>query len=287
MKQKTYLLPITLFVLAFGLLYWQTIYGMVMDWYHDENYSHGFLIPLISGYLLWQRKEEIKSIESKPINTGLLVVLTGLAVYLVGNVSGESFSMRASMLIVLAGAIIFSFGMRFFNAISFPYFYLIFMIPLPYILYDSVAFPLKLIVSKYSVEFLSMIGIPVLREGNVIHLVTTTLEVADACSGIRSIMSLLALSTALAYFTQRGWIKKTALILLAIPIAIFANSIRVIGTGILASKIGAKAAEGFFHEFAGLVIFGVAMAMLIFSAFVLGRVGNKNTKENKSEGTHE
>jgi exosortase len=146
------------------------------------------------------------------------------------------------------------------------------MIPLPYILYDSVAFPLKLLVSKFSVDFLTLIGVLALREGNIIHLVNTTLEVADACSGIRSIISLLALSTALAYFTQDGWIKKLVLVALAVPIAILVNSLRVIGTGILADKYGVEAAEGFFHEFAGLMIFGVAIVMLVLSAIVLGKI---------------
>ncbi len=248
---------------------------MAMDWYIDENYSHGFLIPFISGYILWQRKDSIKTADYVPSNLGFLLVIIGLGLYLVGTVAGETFTMRTSMLIVLAGAIVFGYGFGLFKTISFPFFYLVFMIPLPYLLYDSIAFPLKLFVSKYSVDFLGVIGVPVLREGNVIHLVSTTLEVADACSGIRSIMSLLALSAALAYFSQTGWLKRTVLIALAIPIALFANSIRVIGTGILASKYGAKAAEGFFHEFAGLVIFGVAMALLIISTFVIGKIGSK------------
>ena len=146
------------------------------------------------------------------------------------------------------------------------------MIPLPYLIYDSVAFPLKLLVSKVSVQFLSFIGILVLREGNIIHLASTTLEVADACSGIRSIISLLALSTAIAYLTQKGWIKRVILVVLAVPIAVFVNAVRVIVTGILAERYGAEAAEGFFHEFAGLVIFGIAIVMLIGSAIILGKM---------------
>jgi exosortase A len=263
------------FVSVFVFLYWQTIYTMAADWYIDENYSHGFLIPFITGYILWQKKDSIKTANFVPSNAGILLVIMGLGFYLVGTVAGESFTMRISMLVVLAGTIIFAYGFGLFKTISFPFFYLVFMIPLPYILYDSVAFPLKLIVSKYSVSFLKLIGIPVLREGNIIQLVSTTLEVADACSGIRSMMSLLALSAALAYFTQRGWLKRTILIALSVPIALFANSIRVIGTGILASRYGSAAAEGFFHEFAGLVIFGVAMTMLILSAVLMGKMGSK------------
>jgi exosortase len=266
---------LAVFLSAFVFLYWKTLYGMAVDWYIDENYSHGFLIPFISGYILWQRKDSIKATEFVPSNLGMLLVMMGLGFYLIGATAGESFTMRVSMLIVLAGTIIFGYGFGLFKTISFPFFYLIFMIPLPYILYDSIAFPLKLLVSKYSVDFLRVIGVPTMREGNVIYLVSTTLEVADACSGIRSIMSLLALSAALAYFTQRGWLKRAVLIALAIPIALFANSIRVIGTGILASRYGSRAAEGFFHEFAGLVIFGVAMTMLILSALLISKTGSK------------
>jgi exosortase A len=269
---------VAIFLSAFVFLYWQTLYGMAVDWYIDENYSHGFLIPLISGYLVWERRHTIKSVATSPSNLGSFIVIVGLVIYLIGNVAGESFTMRVSLLFVMGGALLFTYGGGLFKTVSFPFFYLIFMIPLPYILYDSIAFPLKLLVSKYSVDFLRVIGVPTMREGNVIYLVNTTLEVADACSGIRSIMSLLALSAALAYFTQRGWLKRAVLIALAIPIALFANSIRVIGTGILASRYGSRVAEGFFHEFAGLVIFGVAMAMLILSALVISKTGSKKNE---------
>jgi exosortase len=266
---------VAIFVAAFTALYFDAIRGMVLDWYNDENYSHGFLIPVISGYILWQRREEIAAVEAKPSLFGLVVVLAGLCQFLFGYVSGESFTMRFSMLVVAAGAILFSYGAPLFKLVAFPFCYLVYMIPLPYILYDSIAFPLKLLVSKYSVAFLKLIGIPVYREGNVINLVNTTLEVADACSGIRSIVSLLALATALAFFSQKGWLKRTILIVMAIPIAVFANGVRVIGTGILATRYGSKAAEGFFHEFAGLVIFGVAMALLLFTSGLLGKIGGR------------
>lgn len=273
---KLDLISLIVFLAAFGFVYWNTVSGMVSDWYVDENYSHGFLIPLISGYLVWQKREEILSLESKPTNMGLLFVFAGLACYLVGSAAGELFTMRISLLVVLAGVILFARGATLFKRVSFPFFYLIFMIPLPYILYDAVAFPLKLFVTKYSVEFLKLIGIPVFREGNVINLVNTSLEVVDACSGVRSIVSLLALATALAYFSLNGWVKRVALVLLAIPIAIFTNGVRLVGTGILATRYGSKAAEGFFHEFAGLVIFGVAIVLLALASYILGKIGGRN-----------
>ena len=271
--KKLEALSILIFLGVLALLYMDPVASMVGEWYTDENYSHGFLIPVISGYLLWQRKDELAKARISPANTGVLIAALGLLMFLVGNVAGENFTMRFSLLVVVAGAIIFAYGYGFFGAMLFPYMYLFFMLPLPFILYDAVAFPLKLMVTEYSVLALKLVGIPVLRDGNIIELTNITLEVADACSGIRSIVSLLALSTAFAFFTQSRFHKRFILIALAIPIAIIANSIRVIGTGILASRYGSAAAEGFFHEFAGLVIFGIAIVMLVLSAIVLRKAG--------------
>ena len=271
--KKLEALSILIFLGVLALLYMDPVASMVGEWYTDENYSHGFLIPVISGYLLWQRKDELAKARISPANTGVLIAALGLLMFLVGNVAGENFTMRFSLLVVVAGAIIFAYGYGFFGAMLFPYMYLFFMLPLPFILYDAVAFPLKLMVTEYSVLALKLVGIPVLRDGNIIELTNITLEVADACSGIRSIVSLLALSTAFAFFTQSRFHKRFILVALAIPIAIIANSIRVIGTGILASRYGSAAAEGFFHEFAGLVIFGIAIVMLVLSAIVLRKAG--------------
>ncbi len=264
---------LVVFVAAFSFLYWEVIYEMVMVWNNDENYSHGLLIPFISAYLLYQRKDELNRVQIKPAAVGIPVLLAGICLLILGNLSNEYFTSRLSMLVVLAGMVLFVFGMQCFRLMMFPFVYLLFMIPLPYIIYDSVAFPLKLFVTKVSVSFLDMLGILVLSEGNIIHLEDITLEVADACSGIRSIISLMALSTALAFFTQKGRLKKIVFILLAIPIAIAVNAMRVIGTGILANKYGSVVAEGFFHEFAGLVIFGSAIALLILSAVVMNKIG--------------
>ena len=272
MMKRRDAISLLIFLAVLSDLYYGPVVSMVGEWYTDENYSHGFLIPLISGYLAWQRRDAIAKSPISPANTGIIFVALGLMLFLLGNVAGENFSMRFSLLVVVAGAIIFAYGYGFFGSMLFPYMYLFFMLPLPFILYDAVAFPLKLMVTDYSVAALKLFGIPVLRDGNIIELTNITLEVADACSGIRSIVSLLALSTAFAYFTQEGLLKRLILVSLAIPIAIIANAIRVIGTGFLASKIGAAAAQGFFHEFAGLVIFGIAIVMLIAAAYVLKKI---------------
>jgi exosortase len=169
--------------------------------------------------------------------------------------------------------ILYFFGTRVFRIMLLPLLYLFFMVPLPYIVYDSIAFPLKQIVAKFSVDALQLMGVVIIREGNIIMLPETTLEVADACSGIRSLMSLLALSVAFAVFTQKSNLKRVIMVLSAIPIAILTNGLRVIVTGILAQYWGSKAAEGFFHEFAGLAVFGVALVMLAGLGTLLRKVG--------------
>jgi exosortase len=235
---------------------------MVQQWYDDPNYSHGFIVPLIAGYFIYERREELMKTEVKPSTAGLLIIIFGLLQLCVGYLAFELYTMRSSFIVILAGMILYFFGMAVFRIMLLPVIYLFFMVPLPYIVYDSLAFPLKQFVAKYSVEVLQLMGVVIIREGNILMLPETTLEVADACSGIRSLVSLLALATAFAVFSLKSTVKRVIMIIMAIPIAIFTNGLRVIGTGILAQYWGAKAAEGFFHEFAGLAVFGVALLML-------------------------
>jgi exosortase len=245
------------------VVYFSIVPPMVMDWYTDDNYSHGFLIPLIAGYFLYERRDALRSALVEPWGAGLLVVILGLVQLSVAWLGTEYFTMRSSLIVIMAGMVLYFFGRNVFKIAILPIFYLIFMVPLPYIIYDAMAFPLKLFVTKVSVGFLKSVGIVVMREGNILMFPATTLEVADACSGIRSLMSLLALSVAFAFFSQRSNLKRWVLILSAVPIAIFCNALRVIVTGVLAQYWGAKAAEGFFHEFAGMVVFALAMVMLV------------------------
>jgi exosortase len=246
---------------------------MVKQWYEDPNYSHGFLVPVISGYFLYQVLEDLKKTMIAPKNAGLVVIVMGLLMLMAGYVGTEYFAMRLSLIVLLAGMVLYFFGSGVLQKTALPIGFLFFMVPLPAIVYNSFAFPLKLFVAKYSVLFLQSIGIVVMREGNIIMFPNTVLEVADACSGMRSIMSLLALGVGSAFISQNAIWKRWALVLSAVPIAIFTNALRVIATGILAQYWGAKAAEGFFHEFAGFVIFGLAMVLLACVAAVLRRVG--------------
>lgn len=267
---KLYRVQLTLCLLLFAGLYSMIIPPMVMQWYQDPNYSHGFIVPLISAYFLYQRRQQLVSLPIEPSNIGLPVVVIGLFQMIIGWAGSEYFTMRVSLVVVLAGMILYLFGLRVFRYAAFPILYLLFMVPLPYIVYDGIAFPLKLFVTWISVETLQLLGVTVLREGNIIMFPTTTLEVADACSGIRSLLSLAALAVAIAFSMKFSPAWRTAIALSAVPIAISANVLRVVVTGILAQFWGARAAEGFFHEFAGLAVFGLAIIMLL-SLAALGR----------------
>ncbi len=267
-----WIISVAVLVLMIAGLYHDVIIKMASQWYNDPNNSHGFLVPMISVYLLWEKREDLKEVDIVPSNFGIIVLLFGIVLLIVGNIAAELFTMRFSMIVVMAGLIIFLAGFTLFRVVLLPLGYLILMIPLPYIFYNSIAFPLKLFAAKSAVWTLRFIEIPVYRDGNIITLAQTTLEVADACSGIRSLMSLIALGIALSFFTQRGWPRRILLVVLAVPVAIFVNVMRVITTGILAHYYGEKAATGFFHEFSGFVMFAVAMAMLVALSIVLNRL---------------
>lgn len=259
-------------LLLLAVVYSSIFQGLYFDWSNDENYSHGFLVPVISGYFAWQMREELQDLPFRPANTGLALILFSLLMLFAGVSAQVDFALRMSFVFLLCGIVLFLLGWRWLKTLALPLGFLFFMIPLPYIVYDSIAFPLKLFVAKFSVIALKLMGVIVLREGNIIMFPTTVLEVADACSGLRSIMSLLALGVALAFISLKSKKGRILLVLLTVPIAIFTNMLRVIGTGFLAQYYGAAAAEGFFHEFAGMGVFLVAMVLLFVSSGLLRKV---------------
>ncbi len=262
-----------LVLVAISAVYATIVPSMVGDWYNDQNYSHGFLVPLIAAYFLSQNWQELNSTPLRPSNAGLLVIIGSLLLLSLGFIGTEYFTMRSSLVFLLAGIVLYWFGWAVLRLASLPIAFLIFMVPLPYIVYDSLAFPLKLLVTKASVVVLKILTIPVVSEGNIIMFPQTVLEVADACSGLRSLMSLVTLAVALAFLTQKTTLKRTLLIVSSVPVAIVTNMFRVITTGVLANRYGAAAAEGFFHEFAGLAVFALAMVILFGESAILKKVG--------------
>ena len=255
-------------VACFVILYYQVIAKLVSDWWNDDNYSHGFLIVPIALYFAWERRAALKEAPSTPSSWGLAVVAGSLAMLLAGILGSELFLPRVSILGILAGAILFLFGWNHLKILILPIAFLILMIPIPAIIFNHIVFPLQLLASQFGENALVVCQIPILREGNVLHLANTSLEVAEACSGIRSLVSLLTLGIVYGYIMDpRLWVR-IVLAAATVPIAIVANGIRVAGTGVAAHFYGPEAAEGFSHTFSGWIIFVAAFIML----FVLHRV---------------
>jgi len=261
-------------ILSLTLLYFRVAQGLVSDWIRMPGFSHGFLIPLVSLYFVYERRNQLYTLLPSGNWAGLGLIILGILLLFFGNLATEYFSMRLSILIVLGGIILFLLGKEFYKILLFPLVFLIFMIPIPSIFMDRISFPMQLFASKVATKSLYLIGIPVLREGNIILLANTSLEIAEACSGIRSLISLLTLSVVFAYFSQKETWKRIVLILSTFPIAIIANAARVTGTGILAYHYGDNVAQEFFHGFTGWILFVVAFICLFIVGSLLSRTKN-------------
>ena len=255
-------------LLLFVWLYHSILYNLVLQWIHDPNFSHGFFVPAFSLYVLWQDRKELKSIQPAPSWAGLPLVLVALVLLVLGVLGVELFTSRVSLLVLLAGLCVLSRGWEFFRAVRFPWAFLILMIPLPNLILQKFTFPLQMLASRLSTFMLEIVGVPVLREGNVIVLAAMPLEVAEACSGIRSLFSLVTLAIIYGYLMEkRNWVR-VVLACAAVPIAVFANSFRIFGTGLIVQYWDPDKAVGFYHEFQGWLVFVVSLALL----FALHRV---------------
>lgn len=243
-------------------LYWSTLGRLIAQWWNDPNFSHGFFVPLFCGFVLWQERDRLKRIPLRPSWSGLPLVVIALLFLIVGQLGAEIFLARTSFLILLAGLTILFAGWSLFRAVLFPWAFLFLMIPIPAILFNQITFPLQLLASKVSAAILPVLGVPILREGNIINLPSMALEVAEACSGIRSLMSLLTLAIIYGYLTERRIWVRWLLAIASVPIAVAANSVRIIGTGLLVQYWDADKAEGYFHASWGWIIFVVSLLML-------------------------
>jgi exosortase len=296
---------------ALGFAYFSVLRKLGYDWWTDENYSHGLLIPLIIGYMLWVERERLSRVPQRPslLWGGLIVTFAMLSLW-VGTAGAELYVQRMSLVLMLAGIIIYFWGFRLLRLLMVPLGLLILAIPIPAIIFNKIAFPLQIFASRCAVWAMRLFDIPVLRQGNVIELMpkgareTKKLEVVEACSGIRSLMTLLTLAVVFAYFTHPrkgdgdgmggggallrrvksyGFWRSTILVVSAIPIAILTNAMRVSGTGVLAHYYGTEVADGFFHSFSGWVVYIVAFLLLFAVGWLLDRVG-KNGKGDSGGG---
>ena len=269
MEKRTTLPPWRLIVACalvmsgLAVLYRDVVPELVRAWGTDDNYSHGYLIPPIAAYLIWERRGKFMAAPSGSSLFGLVVVVGSLLVLAIGLLGVELFLTRVSLLGVIGGSVLFLFGWARMRVLLFPLTFLILMIPLPAIIFNQIAFPLQLIASQFGESAIRAANIPVLREGNVLVLANITLEVAEACSGIRSLISLITLAIVFGYIgDSRNW-ARVVITLSAIPVAVIANGARVAGTGIAAHFYGSAAAEGFFHEFSGWLVFIAAFVMML------------------------
>ncbi len=245
-------------------LYAPILARLVAQWYNDADYSHGFLVPLLSGYLIWRKRDELAKVASRPSAWGMVVVLFSLGVLFLGSLGAELFLSRSSLIGVICGLVIYFGGWARLRAIAFPIAFLFFAIPLPNIIYNEIVFPLQFIASSFATRTLEILNIfPVLREGNVLIMPGMKLEVVDACSGIRSLMSLLALAAGYGYLAERSNVVRWFLFLAMVPLAIISNGTRVMITALMTYYIGPQAAQGFMHEFSGWVIFLVATILFL------------------------
>jgi exosortase len=250
----------------FGVLllacYAPVLRALIRQWDHDPDMGHGFFVPLIALFIVWQHRDELAAITPKPNRWGLLLVFFGAVQLITATLGAELFTARLSFLITLIGVILTLGGTFMLKKLAFPIFLLFFMVPIPAVIYSAATFKLQILASKLADDALTLLSIPVLREGNVLELPNQKLSVVEACSGIRSLLSLTFLSLVYGYFFEKKTWIRVVLFLSTVPIAIIANGSRVTITGIM-TQIKAELAEGFFHEAQGWVIFMVALVILI------------------------
>jgi exosortase len=295
--------PITIAV-ALAFVYFTVLLKLGGDWWNDENYSHGLLIPFVIGYILWQERKNLSEAQTRPAaRWGAVSVGFSLLLLWAGVAGAELFVQRASLVLMVASVVIYFWGFRLLRLIAVPLSLLILSIPIPQIVFNRIAFPLQLFASRCAVGAMSFFNIPVLRQGNIIELMPLgasepkKLAVVEACSGIRSLMTLVTLAVIYAYFTKPKvaqtsvcatntgdrlkfvgrffksfalW-RSIILVVAAVPIAILTNALRVSGTGVLAHYYGTRVADGFFHSFSGWVIYIAAAVLLFATGWALDR----------------
>ncbi len=278
--------PLVFFPLGvlFFLLLWlylPVVKSLGQVWWHDPNYSHGFLIPLIVAYLVWGRWDAIRQTSARPSLWGGGPLLLGLALLLFGRIvavagwsggRGGLFLQGVSLIVVMASLIVLLLGPRLLKRLAFPLLYLLFMIPLPGAIFVMVTLPLQHYATNVTTTVLQLLGIPAFQEGNLVHLPAVTLGIIEACSGIRSLFTLLAGAIALGYFTLRTWWQHLILLMSVVPVAVVTNALRVSGTGLLAHFVGKEVAQGFFHGFSGWALIVLASVLLCVEVLLLLRL---------------
>lgn len=258
---------------AWLALYFDTLRRLASDWRVDENYSHGFLIPAIGAYAIWAERKTLAATPRAPrFWLGAGVTFFSVLMLLAGIAGAELFLTRLSLILSFVGIVLYFCGMGWLRRLAFPIGLWLLAIPIPNMIFLRIALPLQLIASDLAARAIKLLGIPALREGNLIELAQMKLQVVEACSGIRSLVSLFTLAVVYLYFSDGRWWKRIAILLAVVPLAIFANAVRVAGTGVMAHHYGIRAAEGFLHGFSGWLVFLAAIVLLAGFAALLDRM---------------
>ena len=257
------LVAVALVLGALALLYRDVVTGMVHAWASDDRYSHGFLIPAIAAYIAWERRHRFFAAPLRPSAFGLLAVVASILLLAFGVVGADVFLARLSLVGTLTGIVLFLGGWARLQIVVFPLAILLLMIPLPQLVFDQIEFPMQLIASRVGEVVIKAVDIPVVREGNLLILSNVTLEVAEACSGVRTMIALIALGIAFGYAPDSRLWTRALVVLATVPVAVGVNSARVAGTGIATHFYGRAAAEGLPHQLAGFAAFIAAFAALL------------------------
>lgn len=252
------------------LLYWDVVPAMANTWWTDEAYSHGLLIPPLAAYVAWLNRDQVLAVPATADARGLLLVAAGCSMHLLGRLGAEFFLTRVSLVVILAGVILTYWGLGRLWQLSFALVLLATMVPVPQIIYNKLAAPLQLFASAVASNTLELLGIPIFRDGNVMHLSEISLGVAEACSGLRSISSLSVLALVIGYFVCTSVGVRALLFFMSFPVAIAVNVLRIVITALFAREDPALA-EGFFHSFSGWVVFLVGFSFMYGIAVVFAR----------------
>ena len=265
------LITIGSYAVLLFLVYLSSFEGLMEKWSRDD-YSYCYLIPFIVLYLLWEKKNHFLSIESKTDWRGIGGVIIGLVCFWLGELGGEFYIIYISFWLILMGLCLLHFGVQKIKPILFPLFFILTMFPLPYFVNNRITLSLKIMSSKLGVMMMHLYGMSAYREGNVIDLGFTKLQVVDACSGLRYLFPMIILSILISYFLRCRFWKKIVLIVSSIPLTILTNALRIALTGILSEKFGSKVVEGFFHDFEGWLIFMVTLGVMLGEIWVMNRL---------------
>lgn len=247
-----------------------------VDWQRDE-FSYCFFIPFVFLYLIFDKNEVFNSVPANPTWKGFWLVGASIVLYWLGELGGEFYSLYLSFWLLIIGICWSHWGWQKMKVVGFPLFFLLTMFPPPNFIFIKISVQLKLIASQIGVSLLQVYGLPVFREGNIIDLGYTQLQVVDACSGLRFLNSLVVLGLLVAYLSRLSLWKKVILVLSTVPLAVLTNSFRIAAVGILYKFFGAQVAEGFFHEFTGWIIFVVAILLLLLEVWILQKIFFKNS----------